>query len=71
MLALSVVNCWLACLSQSVVDCWLACLSRSVVDCWLEPQLSQSKNYKIDICCFSAKYTAFGRKSRLVGLAAG
>jgi hypothetical protein len=43
----------------------------SVVDCWLEPQSSQSKNYKIDICCFSAKYTAFGRKSRLVGLAVG
>ena len=39
-------------------------LASSVVDCWFEPQSGQTKDYKIDICCFSAKHTALRRKSK-------
>jgi hypothetical protein len=30
----------------------------SAVDCGFEPPSSQTKDYKIDICCFAAKYAA-------------
>jgi hypothetical protein len=30
-------------------------LSSSAVDCGFEPQSGQTKDYEIDICCFSAK----------------
>jgi hypothetical protein len=33
-------------------------LASSVVDSGFESQLGQSKDYKICICCFSAKHTA-------------
>ena len=36
----------------------------SMVDCWFESQLSQSKDYKIGICCFSAKDAALRKKSK-------
>jgi hypothetical protein len=29
-----------------------------------EPRSGQTKDYKIDICCFGAKHTAFGSKSK-------
>jgi inosine/xanthosine triphosphate pyrophosphatase family protein len=32
-----------------------------VVDSGIEPLLGQPKNYKIGICCFSAKYALLGR----------
>ena len=37
----------------------------------LEPLSGQTKDYKIGICCFSAKHAALRRKSRLVGSESG
>ena len=34
------------------------------VDRGFEPRSDQSKDYKIDICCFSAKHVALRRKSK-------
>jgi hypothetical protein len=39
-------------------------LASSVLDCGFEPRLGQTKDYKIGICCFSAKHTALRRKSK-------
>ena len=39
-------------------------LSLSAVDHWFEPGLSQTKNYEIGICCFSAKHTALRSQSK-------
>jgi len=39
-------------------------LAPSAVDRGLEPRSGQTKDYKIDICCFSAKHAALGRKSK-------
>jgi len=36
----------------------------SVVDRVFEPRPGQTKDYKIDICCFSANHAAFRRKSK-------
>jgi hypothetical protein len=35
-----------------------------VVDREFEPRSGQTKNYKIGICCFSAKHSALRRKSK-------
>ena len=39
-------------------------LALSAVDCEFEPMSSQTKDYKISICCFSAKHTALSGKSK-------
>jgi hypothetical protein len=39
-------------------------LASSVVDRGFEPRSSQTKDYKIGICCFSAKHAALMRKSK-------
>jgi hypothetical protein len=39
-------------------------LGSSVVDRGFEPRSGQTKDDKIGICCFSAKYTALRRKSK-------
>jgi hypothetical protein len=39
-------------------------LVSSVVDCVFESRSAQIKDYKIDICYFSAKHTALRRKSK-------
>jgi len=39
-------------------------LALSAVDRRFEPRSGQSKDYKIGICCFSAKHTALRRKSK-------
>ena len=39
-------------------------LASSAVDCGFEPRSGQTKDFKIDICCFSAKYAALRRKSK-------
>ena len=39
-------------------------LASSVVDNGFEPWSSQTKDYKIGICCFSAKHAALRRKSK-------
>jgi hypothetical protein len=43
-------------------------LASSAVDCVFEPRSGQAKDYKIGICCFSAKHAALKEKNqRLVG----
>ena len=37
-------------------------LASCAVDRGFEPQSGQTENYKIGICCFSAKYVALRRK---------
>jgi hypothetical protein len=39
-------------------------LTLSVVDHGFEPRSGQTKDYKIGICCFSAKHAALRRKSK-------
>ena len=39
-------------------------LASSAVDRGFEPRSSQTKDYKIGICCFSAKHAALSRKSK-------
>ena len=39
-------------------------LASSVVDCGFEPRSGQTKDYKISICCFSAKHAALKRKNK-------
>jgi hypothetical protein len=39
-------------------------LASSAVDRGFEPWLGQTKDYKIGICCFSAKHAALRRKSQ-------
>jgi len=39
-------------------------LTSSAVDHGFEPWLSQTKDYKISICCFSAKHAVLRRKSK-------
>ena len=39
-------------------------LASSAVDRGFVPQSGQTKDYNIDICCFSAKHSALRRKSK-------
>ena len=39
-------------------------LASSVVDRGFEPRSDQTKDYKIGICCFSAKHAALRRKNK-------
>ena len=39
-------------------------LASSAVDRGFDPRPAQTKDYKIGICCFSAKHTALRRKSK-------
>ena len=39
-------------------------LASSAVDRGFEPRSDQTKDYKIGICCFSAKHEALRRKSK-------
>ena len=39
-------------------------LASSVVDRWIESRSGKTKDYKLGMCCFSAKYTALRRKSK-------
>ena len=39
-------------------------LALSAVDRGFEPRSGQTKDYRIGICCFSAKHTALRRKSK-------
>ena len=39
-------------------------LASSAVDRGLEPRSGQTKDYKIGMCCFSARYAALRRKSK-------
>ena len=46
-------------------------LASNVVNHGFKPRTGQTKDYKIGICCFSAKNAAFRSKSRLVGSESG
>ena len=48
-----------------VVQYIVSILASSVVDRGLETQSDQSKDYKIGICCFSAKHTSLRRKRKV------
>ena len=39
-------------------------LGSNAVDCGFEPRTGQTKDYKIGICCFSAKHAALRRKTK-------
>ena len=39
-------------------------LTSSVVDCGFDPRSGKTKNYKIVMCCFSAKHAALRRKGK-------
>jgi hypothetical protein len=41
----------------------LSMLALGAVDCGFEPRSGQTKDYKIGICCFSAKHAALRRKN--------
>ena len=43
-------------------------LTSSAMDRGSEPRSGQTKNYKIGICCFTAKYAALRRKTGLLGI---
>ena len=49
--------------SYSIDDVIVNMLSSSVVDRGFEPLSGQAKDYKIGICCFSAKHAALREKS--------
>ena len=52
---------------HSIDDVMVSVLESSAVDRGFEPRSGQTKDYTIGMCCFSAKYTALRRKSKLVG----
>ena len=39
-------------------------LASSAIDCGYDPRSGQTKEYKIGICCFSAKNAALRRQSK-------
>ena len=39
-------------------------LALNAVDRWFEPMSGQTKDYKIGICCFSAKHAVLRRKCK-------
>ena len=47
-----------------ISDVMVSVLASSAVDRGLESRSGQTKNYKIGICCFSAKHAALRRKSK-------
>ena len=55
-------------LSYSLQNCiggvMVSVLASSAVDRGFEPRSGQTKDYKIGICCFFAKYAALRRKNK-------
>jgi len=49
---------------NSIGDVMVNWFVSSVVDRGFEPWSGQTKDYKIGICCFSAKYAALRRKTK-------
>ena len=49
--------------SNCIGGVMVSVLASSAVDGGFEPRSGQTKDYKIGICCFSAKYAALRRKS--------
>ena len=42
----------------------ISVFASSAVDCGLGPRSGQTRDYKIDICCFSTKHDELRRKSK-------
>ena len=57
---------WYICQHQynHIGDVMVSVLASSAVDRGFEPRSVQTKDYKIGICCFSAKNAALRRKSK-------
>ena len=47
-----------------ISDVMVSVLASSAVDRGFQSQLGQTKDYKISICCFSAKHAELRRKSK-------
>ena len=47
-------------ITNRIGDVMINRLTASAVDSSFEPWLDQTKNYKIGICCFSAKHAKYG-----------
>ena len=47
-----------------IASVMVSVLASSAIDCGYEPRSGQTKEYKIGICCFSAKNASLGRKSK-------
>ena len=52
------------CYINSIGGVMVSVLASSAVDRGLEPWSGQTKDYKIGICCFSAKHAALRRKNK-------
>ena len=52
------------CLYNRTGGVMVSVLVSSAVDRGFEPRSGQTREYKIGICCFSAKHTALRRKSK-------
>jgi hypothetical protein len=53
--------------TNRIGEVMVSVLAPSAVYREFESQSGQTKDYKIDVCCFSTKHAALRRKSRLVG----
>ena len=51
-------------MNDLISDVMVSVLASSGVDRGFQPQSGQTKEYKIDLCCFSAKHAALRRKSK-------
>jgi hypothetical protein len=51
-------------LKNSIGGVMVSVLVSSAVECGFKPRSGQAKDYKIGMCCFSAKHTALRRKSK-------
>ena len=47
-----------------ICDVMVSVLTSSAVDSGLEPRSGQTKDYKIGICCFSAKHAPLRKKNK-------
>ena len=54
----------LSSIHETTSEVMVSVLASSAVDREFEPRSGQTKDYKIGICCFSAKHTALRRKSK-------
>jgi hypothetical protein len=50
--------------TNGIIDVMVSVFSSSVVDHVFEPRSGQTKDYKIGMCCFSAKRTSLRKKSK-------
>jgi hypothetical protein len=56
------MKCHLSC--NRIDSVMVSVLNSSAIERGFEPRSGQSKDYKIGICCFSARYAALRRKNK-------